>query len=375
MAGPNDVKDDLLNSILADEGGDDTNNDHGSDELENDLANDDLPGDDLGGDDNDEPDAGDDSGSDDQPEQRGRRQNKKPTTPVERQKPGQQPGGKPQEVDEFDPNVRLQEDGKGNLISPTGRIIARAGRERQLFEKWRGRVQGVERNAQRMAINTRRLADASRDLYKKYQDLEKQKGMFDQAGLSFDDQKMMLDIAVEFNRNPIDGVKKFLTMAHMRGIDISKLGVGGGVDTRFVVDSLKKDLTEHFDRQTSKREDPQAAIQREAEDFMANTPAAWELADEMGHSQFSQMMDGAKRQFPDKSFAELFQSLERQWLRSKLNNNQQQNPNTRQRQQKRPTPPSAPANRRRSGSRNNNSGMESFDQIGLDVLKDIQNLT
>jgi len=361
-----DVENELLNDITGHEVDDDNSNDNDDldlDDLNDDDAapdNDDDQGDDDQGDD-------DDSGSDDQND-----------PPLAGKTKGKQPG-KPdttvvRQPDIYDPRTKL-EDRNGSLYL-NGKMIAAAGRERRNFEGAR-RVIGAERQQNRkMASRLQELSGAARDLYTRYTTLEKNKNMFESAGLNFDEQKLMFDVATAYKKNPLDGIKLMLTKAKLAGVGIEQLGVAGnGIDLSAIVSEIKSHVDERLKPVSDMTADraAQAELEHQVNGFFDRNPEAETFAETLngGAKALGQILmraretdiaNGRKPQTIDQYWEKLhYEVLKRGGVTSVV---------TQRREQKPLREPGQPRHRRRRSI----SGDESYADIGKSVLADIKNL-
>lgn len=363
-----EIGNDLLSQIASDdqdhnELGTDTNDQGNDDDLldpKDKFQNEFEDNNDNDSDDNDPSDLGSDAPKDrPQPKDKPQVEDKsKPTGAVE---------------DIWDAGVRLKQDRAGNLLNSAGQIVVRAGRERKFFEDAKKRVVQERTDNVRLAGNMQKIAAAAKELHTRYATLQEQKGMFDRAGLNNDEQLQMLQIATEFKKNPVDGIKKMLTMAHLQGVDLKTLGVAGGIDARTIAEEIKKTVSDQLRPITERESATTADRERLAEakevatKFFTDNPDALEAREEMGSDKFNQMIFGAKQRFPDMSLSEI-------WLRIKLAANNAPNADREQnnRQQQNNRRPTGDVNDRRPPRRPRTTGSESFADIGASVLRDLQ---
>lgn len=368
-----ELEDDLLNDFTQDDSSDEQ--DALRNEEDDDLS-DDLP-DDLSETEDHSAD-GDLSEDDDDDNERPqpRRQQRERTDPRRQQQP------RPKRIDPFNPDVRLEEDAGKNLLGPDGSIIARAGRERKNFEAWRNAAQKDRREGIKLATRLSDLAQQSKQLYDRYKLLENQKTMFDQAGLAFEDQKLMLDVAVAYKKNPIDGIKLMLTKAHMAGVDITALGAGGGLDPSVIVNELKQHIDQRFapiDAATTESED-RKKIESEARTFFVDNPEALEFAAQMGNDEFAAVMKDMREKFPNETLSSLWSKLHYALLKRGYtggNTGEEHEPEERgnNRPRRRVTTPVMPKGRNhRRANQRQFDGSESIEAIGASVLADLERL-
>lgn len=338
-----------------DTGDKDNNDDHQDD-------NDDLIDPDLENDDHDPSDLGDDAPNKDKTRDKNDKTEEKP----EKTKPT---GAVAEDI--FDPAVRLKADRAGNLLNSAGQVVVRAGRERKFFEDAKKRVVAERQDNVRLAANMNNIVSAARELHGRFKALEDNKGMFEKAGLSNEEQLQMLSIATEFKKNPVDGIKKMLTMAHMQGVDLKSLGVAGGIDARTIAEEVKRTVSEQLkpisDRESADQADRERMeeARKTAERFFTDNPDALEVREEMGSDKFNSMLLGAQRKFPHMTLNEI-------WLRIQLAAKNAP-PKTQERdntQNRRRATEDVDTNRRRPRSRT--TGSESFEDIGKSVLRDLR---
>ncbi len=358
-----EIGNDLLSQIASDDQDhqelDTGTNDDGSDDQSNDKFQNEFEDD--GGDDQHE---GDDLGSD-----KSRKEARQERTPTQQQQPTK-PTGVVEDI--YDPAIRLKQDRAGNLLNSAGQIVVRAGRERKFFEDAKKRVVAEVTMNTRLAKNMQQIAGAAKELHARYQTLQQSKGMFDQAGLNSDEQLQMLNIATEFKKNPVDGIKKMLTMAHMQGVDLKTLGVAGGIDARTIAEEVKRTVSDQLkpitERETANRADREALEQARntAEEFFQRNPDALAAQQEMGAENFNKIIFDAKRRFPDMTLTEI-------WLRIKVaaanGGPVQTQGRGQQRNDRRAT---EVVDRRPQRRPTRTTGTESFSDIGRSVLRDLQ---
>lgn len=373
MAGKDiaDIGKDLLSQIAADDqdnnelgldsedaGDQHEDDDLGSDNKDDKFQNEFEDGDDDSGDRNDASDLGSDAPKKDQQQAK----------PKDKQEPTK-PTGVVDDI--WDPANKLRADRAGNLLNAQGQIVVRAGRERKFFEEAKKRVATERHDNVRLASNMTKIAAAAKELHTRFTSLQEQKGMFDKAGLNNDEQLQMLQIAVEFKKNPVDGIKKMLTMAHLQGVDLKTLGVAGGIDAKTIAEEIKRSVTDQLkpltERQTAENADREALeeTKRIVQEFFEDNPDALEARNEMGVEKFNNMIFGAKEKFPKMSLNEI-------WLRIQLA--AKNAPAQRQQQEDRRGDRRATGDvaERRPNRRPRNTGTESFDDIGRSVLRDLQ---
>jgi hypothetical protein len=269
----------------------------------------------------------------------------------------------------FDPRAKVQPDKRGNLYI-AGRKVASAGEPARIYMAWRKQAKdllagGIAANKQLVNV-----ANASKELLGRYEALVATKGMFDKAGLTVQEQSQMLELALAYKKNPIDGIKLMLTRAHLGGVDIKSLGVGGGIDPKALMDEMKGFMEAQLKplhtqtSQNARRE----ALRQEAEGFFERNPAAQDVANLVGGShKLALILKGAKQQSPDLSLDELFQKLHYQLL-VRNNGRLPTGPVDGQRRQTR----TEQRRVHRKMDKNLQRSISSIDDIGASVLRDVR---
>ena len=283
----------------------------------------------------------------------------------------QQQQRQPQGESPYDPRAKVQTDNRGNVYV-AGRKVASAGESAKVYMQWRKVAKellagGI--NANKQLVN---VANAAKELLGRYETLQQTRGMFDKAGLTVQDQNQMLELALAYKKNPIDGIKLMLTRAHLQGVDIKSLGVGGGIDPKALMDEMRGFMEAQLKplhtqtTQNARRE----ALRQEAEGFFERNAAAQDVANLVGGShKLAQILKGAKQQAPDLSLDELFQKLHYQLL-VKYKGQLPTGPVG----QRRPT---RTEQRRvhRKMDKNMTRALSSIDDIGASVLRDARAVT
>lgn len=377
---------DLIGSILGnadpgdtgrnDEGGDDTELDTGpvaDDEDEDNQLNDQQ--DDQQQDDNDEEDAGDDAGTDLDPlakaaaKKRGRPRK-------EDQQQDQQPAPR-NNSDPFDPSVELRKDKAGNIYAGKD-LVARAGREANMFMGFRNAANRDRQAAEQMAQRVKTVVEGTRELYARYETLQSQKTALDKLDLAPEDQAMLIQVASAYKRNPVEGLKLLLTRAHMAGVDIKQLGAGGAIDPKVLMSDMRAYITEALKPVTAQSQQAAARekLAEEARGFFHRNPRAKDVAKVVGGShKLGQLLNEARSKAPDLSLDELFERLDYALLRQfggKLptapvaDRTQRPQPSGRRQVEKRME------NNFRRSVRGKQNKVETFDDIAQSVLRDAQ---
>lgn len=266
---------------------------------------DDDDGDDDDQDDDDDSDDGDEANGDD-PLAREARDDRRP-----------QREDKNARHDAFDPMAKLQTDKKG-AIYLNGKLVANAGKEARIYMEWRKVARADREHAIKVSAQLGKLAQSAQGLLKEHQALKEQKTLFDRANLTAEEQNQMLELALAFKKDPLQGVKLFLTRAHLSGVDITKLGAGGGIDAKVLMEDLKGSMTELLKpvlTQTSERA-KQEEVRSQAEGFFDRNPAAADVSRVVGGAhRLANILKQSMAAAPDLTMDELFERLHYQLLK------------------------------------------------------------
>jgi hypothetical protein len=332
------------------------------------------------GDENDEEDAGDEAGSDeddDESDELAKAANRGNQREQEQKPPKQQRGDTPPAFNPFDPRAKVQTDKAGNIYL-NGKKIANTGREARMYMGFRGVVLKEQQAAQKMAVHVNNIAQASREIMGRYEELSKQKTALDTIGASPAEQQQMINLFAAYKKNPIDGIKLMLTQAAMAGHDLKSItGGNGGIDVKALMDEMSGRMTELLKpvlSQTSATE-RQNEIRAQAKGFFDRNPLAANVAKALGGShELGKVLNEAMRRKPELSMDEHFKNLHYALLTQGVRIPSATDPVMDQRD------PQARQKRRRldrnfrNSVKRPNSGLESVDDIAASVLRDARSL-
>lgn len=149
---------------------------------------------------------------------------------------------------------KLKFDKRGNVIDKDGKVLARAGSERRLYEAaHNARIDLV--SAQSMAADLgnrlQQAVDLGTQAVTAYQNLQRQvqerEATFKQLGLNPTQQLEAMQMYREGIDNPTQLLKKLLTRAATRGIDLTQLGLqgGGNFDPQSLMQMIREEITKH----------------------------------------------------------------------------------------------------------------------------------
>ncbi len=331
------------------------------------------------GDGTDEEDAGDEDNSSDEDEEGdelSRAAERDNRDEREQKRPKQQRGEQQAPFNPFDPRAKVQTD-KNHNIFLNGKQITKTPREARIYMGFRTAALNEQRAAQKMAVHVNNIAQASRELMGRYEELSKQKTALDTIGATPAEQQQMVNLFSAYKKNPIDGIKLMLTQAAMAGHDLKSItGGNGGIDVKALMDEMSGRMTELLKpvlSQTSATE-RQNAIRAQAKGFFDRNPAAAGVAKMLGGShELGKVLNEAMRRAPEISMDTHFRNLHYALLTEGRQIPtgpvvDQRDPQARQKRRR--------LDRNfRNSVKKPNSGLESVDDIAASVLRDARSLT
>lgn len=178
-------------------------------------------------------------------------------------------------------------DRQGNIVDAQGRIIARAGNERRFYNdlnKARYERAQVEARLRNVGGNLQKTVDIAERLLAENTQLKEQVGKSNQQAkaLGLDDRQAIEAMTwyKGFQTDAIGSLKRLLTQAAARGIDVTQLGLQpGGIDSKSLLDLVSssideklKPLTELQQREQQQRQQQERSAEEQrriAEDTVA----------------------------------------------------------------------------------------------------------
>ena len=227
--------------------------------------------------------------------------------------------------------AEVKSDGKGNLIDPvTGRMVARSGKEARLYQdlhKSRGQAQTLQGQLNDVTGRLRRAVEIGQGLHRDLESMRATSAALQQFGLEQGEHLTALRLYKELRDNPKDAIKNILTRAATNGINITELGLQGGIDPKSLVDMIKQEIgivTKPIAERTESERRAAAAeserrtrlgqIQQQVDGFFGQNPEAREYL-----PVFTQTL----QRYPDMTLGEI-------WARIQLHH--AQNPQSRRNQ-------------------------------------------
>ena len=119
-----------------------------------------------------------------------------------------------------------KEDDKGNFVTASGQVLIPAGPGRDAFESIRKEGRSFREHAIKANGDLQQLTEITRELNTKYQDLLKNPEKDHYKHYNVDEKifNQAIDLAQNYQNNPIEAIKKLLTQAAASGINIKELG-------------------------------------------------------------------------------------------------------------------------------------------------------
>ena len=260
----------------------------------------------------------------------------------------------------------FKEDRAGNFVDRDGKIIIRAGKQRDLFVKLKKRWLAEEKAKKALESRFGETVQAAQSLLQRYKELKDKRTEFDNRGLTEPEIKQAADMAVMMKVDPKAAVRKLLTMLHMNGTDLKDIGVTGPVDAAEVARIIEQ-------RSRPKEETEEQKAEKEAKAFLDRHPAA------RAHTG---VVAEAKRRFPHLSLDEIWYQLliHAQSKKAKAKGSDTSDGNRQQKPNQVPARNGSREDQRRSPTQGKRLSLnavdpsQSFSQIGRDLLRDLKEI-
>jgi len=265
--------------------------------------------------------------------------------------------------------AEIKADKQGNLVDPvTGRVVARSGKEARLYQdayKARGQAQTLQGQLGDVTGRLKRAVEIGQGLHRELETMRANSRAVEQFGLDQGEHLTALRLFKELRDNPKEALKNILTRAATNGINITELGLQGGVDPKSLVEMIKQEIGNAVGpiKERTEAERRQAAqdqanrtrlgeVQREVDSFFAQNPDA---------KQYLPVFTQTLQQFPGMTLGEV-------WARIQLHF--AQNPQSRrQNSQKRSLPQGRGVPANGGGSSDFAPVTDSYDAIINDVMQ------
>lgn len=162
-------------------------------------------------------------------------------------------------------------DNKKNLVDSKGKVVARAGTERQAFERTKAALKQKHQESQALVARLNEVSQAGRILLDRYNQLKEDSGYGDKIGLTKDENKEALDVFARMKHDAKGGLKYILTKMTMAGHDLSDLGVSGPLDAQAIADAAIK---RHIAATKPVEETHEQKAEKAAKQFLDDFPNA-----------------------------------------------------------------------------------------------------
>lgn len=273
--------------------------------------------------------------------------------------------------------AEVRADQSGNLIDPSGRIIARAGREARLYQQGfkaaynaRGGADPRQLDAQRSEYEDRlnQATQISTELIDTVRNYEARDAAIQEFGLSSTDQLDAIRLFSKLKTDTAGTLRNLLTRAQANGIDVLGSGANGGLDIKSVVDAIKEEIAPVRNLIAERQQEQQLAAasaaeqqeaEREVKSFFAANPQA---------RQFVHVFHDVMKTPQGQGL-----SLREIWAEIRLNLATRRNGNGQSAQQNSRTPRSIPAGRRgpQGGSDRLAPVNESYENIVRGLVREL----
>lgn len=222
---------------------------------------------------------GDQRKQDSAPKQTDKQQSQQTSDPNAQQQQTMQPG-------------RIRGDQHGNLVDGNGNVVARAGKERRLFEE-NARLKHVQ-----VPELTKKLEDTTRQL----QQAQQVGNAPQQYGLNNQEAVQGMQLVAAWKRDPLQVIQYVLAEAKAAGYDLSKIGLGTQLDTAAVNRMLEQKLAPllQSQQQAQQHEQIQQETARQYQAFIASHPDVTIHEDIIGEMLFKD-----ERLTPDAAYYKL----------------------------------------------------------------------
>lgn len=231
------------------------------------------------------------------------------------------------------PTAEVHADHKGNLVNEYGQIVARSGKEARLYQdlhKTKGQAQTLQGQLQDVSGRLRKAVEIGQGLHRELQQARAQQSAVQQFGLEQGEVLTAFRLFKELRDNPKEALKNILTRAATNGINITELGLQGGVDPKSLVDMIKQEIglavnplkerTENERRQATQRQQEQTRlgeIQGEVDGFFNQNPEA---------KQYLPVFTQTIKQFPGMTLGEVWARIQLHFERNPQSRSNQNSP-------------------------------------------------
>lgn len=195
----------------------------------------------------------------------------------------------------FPRGAEVQPDQHGNLIDPqTGQVVARAGREANLYQ--RGfkagegkKVGGLQYRLNQRENQLRQAIQAGKQLSEELRTFQGHQEALKQYRIEPNDQIAAFKMYSDLKTRPAETLKALLTRAAASGINVAELGVPGvtGPDARSLVEMVREEIAKatgpieernrrekELQTERDRQQQQQRQVESEVQGFFAENPDA-----------------------------------------------------------------------------------------------------
>lgn len=160
-------------------------------------------------------------------------------------------------------------DQRGDIYDARGNLLAKQGYGRSIFHKLYPYIEAA--STENAALKTR------------VDNYERANGVARDAGLTIDDHGAAMQLMVNWKKNPLETINTLLRVASERGIDVTAIKGGGGMDPAALRQAVREEVLAGLqpfqpfvEQQQSQREqqEMQEVVGRQYNDFMQEFPDA-----------------------------------------------------------------------------------------------------
>jgi hypothetical protein len=215
-------------------------------------------------------------------------------------------------------SAEVKADGKGNLVTADGKIVARAGKEARLYQdlhKTRGQAQTLQGQLADVTGRLHKAVEIGQQVHRDLLAAREQVNAVKQFGLDQSEHLTALRLFKELRDNPQQALKNILTRAATNGINISELGIAaGGVDPKSLVDVIRQEIgnavnplkertatEKQREQQTARETEQRNRINGEVQTFFTENPEA---------KKYLPVFTQTIKQFPDMTLGEAWARIQ-----------------------------------------------------------------
>jgi hypothetical protein len=223
----------------------------------------------------------------------------------------------PQQPSRLPANAEVKPDGKGNLVTADGKIVAKAGKEARLYQdlhKTRGQAQTLQGQLGDVTSRLHKAVEIGQRVHRDLLDAQRQIASVKQFGLDQSEHLTALRLFKELRDNPQQALKNILTRAATNGINIAELGGTAPLDPKSLMDVIRQEIGNAVgplkerteaertrERQQAQDNEHRQRISGEIDSFFTANPDA---------KQYLPVFTQTIKQFPDMTLGEAWARIQ-----------------------------------------------------------------